>query len=207
MRLFPGTFNFGSIGSTCIASPWPWTGTTSQKGHEEQALDRDRSIMYILGECSYRRAEEEEEEEEIQRRSSACSQSPSRRGRKRFDVIPVRALNTPPRRRRKMCNVGRVLVLKTRVSDKISHIDMEGDHIDTVISHIISPYPTSKSRTTISTWWMPISTYHIQNRLTMFHIDNPIDNSLTSDLPYRSSISISHLDIGSYLVTLNNPPA
>jgi hypothetical protein len=37
-------------------------------------------------------------------------------------------------------------------SDKISHIDMEDDHIDTVISHIISPYPISISRMTISIW-------------------------------------------------------
>jgi len=35
-------------------------------------------------------------------------------------------------------------------SDKISHIDMEDDHIDTVISHIISPYPISISRMTVS---------------------------------------------------------
>jgi len=35
-------------------------------------------------------------------------------------------------------------------SDKISHTDMEDDRIDTVISHIINPYPISKSRLTIS---------------------------------------------------------
>jgi hypothetical protein len=34
--------------------------------------------------------------------------------------------------------------------DQISHIDMEDDHIHTVISHIISPYPISISRMTIS---------------------------------------------------------
>jgi len=33
--------------------------------------------------------------------------------------------------------------------DKISHIDMGDDRIDTVISHIISPYPVSISRMTI----------------------------------------------------------
>ena len=35
-----------------------------------------------------------------------------------------------------------ILQLKPHVSqsDKISHIDMEDDHIDNVISHIISPY-------------------------------------------------------------------
>jgi len=36
----------------------------------------------------------------------------------------------------------------------------------------------------------------------MFLIDNPIDISLMSDLPYRSPISISHTDIGSHLVTV-----
>jgi len=35
-------------------------------------------------------------------------------------------------------------------SDKISHIDMGDDRIDTVISYIISPYPISISRMTIS---------------------------------------------------------
>jgi hypothetical protein len=35
-------------------------------------------------------------------------------------------------------------------SDKISHIDIEDDHIDTVISYIISSYPISISRMTIS---------------------------------------------------------
>jgi len=37
-------------------------------------------------------------------------------------------------------------------SDKTSHIDMGDDRIDTVISHIISPYPISISRMTISIW-------------------------------------------------------
>jgi hypothetical protein len=37
-------------------------------------------------------------------------------------------------------------------SDNISHIDMGDDHIDTVISHIISPYPISISRMTILIW-------------------------------------------------------
>ena len=35
-------------------------------------------------------------------------------------------------------------------SDKTSHIDMEDDSIDTIISHIISSYPISISRMTIS---------------------------------------------------------
>jgi hypothetical protein len=36
--------------------------------------------------------------------------------------------------------------------DKISHIDMRDDHIDTVIFRIISPYPISISRMTVSIW-------------------------------------------------------
>jgi len=64
-------------------------------------------------------------------------------------------------------------------SDKISHIDIQDDHIDTVISHIISQYPISISR--------------------MTHIDNDID--IRIDIPYRYSISISR----SYLVTLPIP--
>jgi hypothetical protein len=39
-------------------------------------------------------------------------------------------------------------------SDKISDIDMEDDRIDTVISHIINPYPISISRMTISIWYV-----------------------------------------------------
>jgi len=35
-------------------------------------------------------------------------------------------------------------------SDKISHIDMGDDLIDTVISHIISPYPISMSHIDLS---------------------------------------------------------
>ena len=37
-------------------------------------------------------------------------------------------------------------------SVKISHIGMGDDRIDTVISHLISPYPISTSRMTISIW-------------------------------------------------------
>jgi ammonia channel protein AmtB len=37
-------------------------------------------------------------------------------------------------------------------SDKISHIDLQDDRIDTIISHIISPHPISISRMTISIW-------------------------------------------------------
>ena len=37
-------------------------------------------------------------------------------------------------------------------NDKISHIDMGDDFIDTVISYIINPYPISMSRMTISIW-------------------------------------------------------
>jgi hypothetical protein len=39
-----------------------------------------------------------------------------------------------------------------QTSDKISHIDMADDRIDTIISHFISPYPVSISRMTISRW-------------------------------------------------------
>jgi len=66
-------------------------------------------------------------------------------------------------------------------SDKIPHIDMGDDHIDTVISHIIFPYPISTSRMTISIWWITISIYHI---CTIYHIDNPH--------PISKSLSISH---------------
>jgi hypothetical protein len=37
-------------------------------------------------------------------------------------------------------------------SDKISHIDIQDDRIDTVLSHIIRPYPMLISRMTISIW-------------------------------------------------------
>ena len=37
-------------------------------------------------------------------------------------------------------------------SDKISHIDIGDDHIDTVISHIIRRYPILISKMTISIW-------------------------------------------------------
>jgi len=74
--------------------------------------------------------------------------------------------------------------------------------MDTVISHIIGPYLISISRMTISIWWMTISIYYSPYRYLMSHINIPIDIPLTSDLPYRSSISDSHIDIGSYLVTL-----
>jgi hypothetical protein len=68
-------------------------------------------------------------------------------------------------------------------SDKISHVDVGYDRIDTVISHIISPYPISTSRMT--------------RRLYRYTI---------SHLPYRYPISIFHIDIGSYLLTLVGPP-
>ena len=35
-------------------------------------------------------------------------------------------------------------------SDKMSHIDLQDDHIDTVISHINRPYPISISSMTMS---------------------------------------------------------
>jgi hypothetical protein len=54
--------------------------------------------------------------------------------------------------------------LPTCQSDKISHIDIQDDHIDTVISHIISPYPISISRMTISILSSPISLAHIPYR-------------------------------------------
>ena len=56
--------------------------------------------------------------------------------------------------------------------DKISHIDIQDDHIDI-------PYPISISRMTISIWWMTTSMYHLPYR-------------------YRYPTSISR----SYLVTL-----
>ena len=43
---------------------------------------------------------------------------------------------------------------------------------------------------------------HIPIRYPISHIDNPIDVPLMSDLPYQCPISISHIDTGSYLVTL-----
>ena len=64
-------------------------------------------------------------------------------------------------------------------SDKISHIDMGDDHIDTVISHIISPCSISISR------MMTVSIYHIQYRYAIFHIDVSIDIRLMSDIPHR----------------------
>ena len=67
-----------------------------------------RSVDYLQGECSYRRAEEDEEEEEededeieeeeedeqeeVQRRSSACSQYT----RKRFSLSLECVFSTPP---------------------------------------------------------------------------------------------------------------
>jgi hypothetical protein len=87
-------------------------------------------------------------------------------------------------------------------SYKISHIDMGDDHMDTLISHIISPYPISISRMTISIWKITLSIYCIPNRYPNSHIDYHIDVSFTSGPPCRSPISISHIDIGSYLVTL-----
>ena len=84
---------------------------------------------------------------------------------------------------------------------KISHSDMGDNHIDTVISPIISPYPISISRMTISIWLITISIYRIPDRNTILNIDNPIDISLMSDLLHGSPISICHTDIGSYLVT------
>ena len=73
-------------------------------------------------------------------------------------------------------------------SDKISHIAMEDDHLDTVISHIDIqddhidiPYPTSITRI-------------------------PYRYSYRYPINVRSPISISHIDIGSYLVTLSARP-
>ena len=80
-------------------------------------------------------------------------------------------------------------------SDKISHIDIQDDSIDTVISHIHTTYPISTSRMTISIWWMTISINHIPYRYSIFHIDTHIDIPLMSDIPYRYPISISYIDI------------
>ena len=44
-------------------------------------------------------------------------------------------------------------------SDKISHIDMEDNHSDNVISHIISPYTISLSKLTISISDIVIGSY------------------------------------------------
>jgi hypothetical protein len=41
-------------------------------------------------------------------------------------------------------------------SDKISHVDIEDDGIDTVPSHIDIPYPILISRVTIAIWWMTV---------------------------------------------------
>ena len=50
-------------------------------------------------------------------------------------------------------------------SDNISHIDIEDDHIDTVISHIISPYSISISRMTI---WIYCSQIEIPYPMSIF---------------------------------------
>jgi len=60
--------------------------------------------------------------------------------------------------------------------DKISHIDMGDDHIDTVISHIISPY----------------SIFHID--IQDDHIDTA-DNHIDILVPYPRSIIMYHIDI------------
>jgi hypothetical protein len=88
-------------------------------------------------------------------------------------------------------------------SDKIFHIDMEDEHIDTVISHIISPYPTSIWWMIISIWWMTILIYHVTYRYNILHIDNAIGIALMSDLPYRSPISISHIDLQYRYLTIS----
>jgi hypothetical protein len=50
-------------------------------------------------------------------------------------------------------NLAGVTVRRSRLqSDKISHIDMGDDRIDTVISHIMNPYPVSIFRMTTSIW-------------------------------------------------------
>ena len=71
------------------------------------------------------------------------------------------------------------------------------DHIDTIISHIVSPYPISISWMTISIWHITISISPIPYLYPISHINIPIDISLLSDLPYRDPISISDIDIGS----------
>jgi len=81
--------------------------------------------------------------------------------------------------------------------DKIPHVDTEDDHIDTVISHIISPYPISISWITKLTREIAILIYRILNRYPISHIDIHIAIDLMSDLPHRYPIPISHIDIGS----------
>jgi hypothetical protein len=44
-------------------------------------------------------------------------------------------------------------------------------------------------------WWMTISIYHIPHRQPISRMDNPIDVSFMSKLPYRSPISISHINL------------
>jgi len=83
-------------------------------------------------------------------------------------------------------------------SDRISHIDMGDDRIDTVISHIISII----SHIAMGDDQIDMVDNHIHipypKLYPIFRIDTPIDISLMSDLPCRSPISISR----SYLVTL-----
>jgi hypothetical protein len=71
---------------------------------------------------------------------------------------------------------------------------MGDDHIHTVVSHIISPYP-------IPIFRMTTSISHSPNRCRYSY-----RFSLTFDLPYRSPTSISHIDIGSYFDTLRYKP-
>jgi len=78
---------------------------------------------------------------------------------------------------------------------------MGDDHIDSVISHIISPYPISISRMTISIWWITKSIYRIPYRYAISHIDIHMDIALMSDLLYRSHISIS-LSTSTHIFTL-----
>jgi len=56
---------------------------------------------------------------------------------------------------------------------------------------------------TISIWYTTISIHRIPNRYPISHIVIHVDISLTSHLPYRYPILISHIDIRSYLVTLD----
>jgi hypothetical protein len=89
------------------------SSATRQQGHWEHAIDRYRSMTYLQDNADT----DTRTWLSIQRRSSACSQYPPWRGRRRrtrFNVGGVFCLNHPPqrrRRRRRRFNVGGVFCL------------------------------------------------------------------------------------------------
>jgi hypothetical protein len=72
--------------------------------------------------------------------------------RRKYDEIPEMAMQR---------TVG---LCSREQSDKLSYIDVGDDHIDNIISHIISPYPISISTMIISIWLLTILIYHIPYR-------------------------------------------